>query len=134
MAEPIRVLFRCTANAARSQMAEALLRDKAGRSVETFSAGTHPGQVHPLTIEVLAEVGVDITGARSKSMTEYLGQPFDEVITVCQSACEACPTFPGARRMRHWDVDDPAAVETEEGQRMAAFRTARNVIDARVAE
>ena len=97
MPEPIRVLFVCTHNSARSQIAHALLeRDGAGR-FEVYSAGTHPTGVHPSAVAVLADRGIDWRDARSTPVTEYLGQSFDVVVTVCDRAREACPVFPGAR-------------------------------------
>ena len=95
---PIRVIFVCTGNSARSQMAEALLRQDGGDRFEVVSAGVSPRGVHPMTIEALARVGIDITGARSKPVGEFLGQRFDYVITVCDKARATCPVFPGAAR------------------------------------
>ena len=92
---PIRVLFICTGNSARSQMAEAILGRLGGSDFDVQSAGTHPGGVNPLTVRALSEIGVDWSGARSKSVVEYLDEPFDYVITVCDQAREACPVFPG---------------------------------------
>ncbi len=126
-----RVLFVCTGNSARSQMAEALLaRDD---TFEVASAGTEPTDVHPLTLRVLDEIGIDWRSARSKPVAQFLGQQFDEVITVCDRAREACPYFPGASRRRHWNIDDPAAVQGDEEQRLAAFRAARDELAGRVA-
>ena len=127
---PIRVLFVCTHNAARSQMAEALLRREGGADFEVASAGTEVTRVHPSAIRVLADLGIDWTGARSKSVTEFLGQPFDYVITVCDRAREACPVFPGATTTLHWGLDDPSEVEGSEAERSAAFqRTAAEIRD-----
>ena len=92
---PIRVLFVCTGNSARSIMAEALLRQRGGAAFEVHSAGTEPKGVNPLTLRVLAEAGIDASCARSKSVDEFLGQPFDYVVTVCDQARQACPVFPG---------------------------------------
>ena len=119
---PIRVLFVCTGNSARSQMAEALLRQSGGPTFQVSSAGTEPKGVNPLTVRVLSEAGIDISGARSKSTSEFLGQPFDCVITVCDRARETCPYFPGARRTLHWSFDDPAEATGAEEQRLAVFR------------
>jgi len=119
---PIRVLFVCTGNSARSQMAEALLRRLGGSTFEVFSAGTEPKGVNPLTVRVLSEAGIDISRARSKSTGEFLGQPFDYVATVCDRARETCPYFPGARRRLHWSFDDPAEATGTEEQRLAVFR------------
>jgi arsenate reductase len=129
---PIRVIFICTGNSARSQMAEALLRRHGGGAFEMFSAGTEPKGVNPLTIRVLNEIGIDISGARSKSLTEFLGQPFDYVITVCDRARESCPVFPGATETRHWGYDDPAEATGTEEERLAVFRGVLAQIDARI--
>src|SRR5579883_657399 len=102
-----RVLFVCTHNSARSQMAEGWLRHLAGDRFEAHSAGTEATQVHPLAIRVMAEVGIDISGQHSKTIEEYLGQPFDWVITVCDQAAEACPLFPGGGERLHWSLLDP---------------------------
>lgn len=125
-----RVLVVCTGNAARSQMAEAFL---AREGVASASAGTHPAGVHPLTIRVLAEVGIDWTAARSKSVLEMLDEPWDLVLTVCDSAREACPVVPGARRTAHEGFPDPAAAVGSEEQRLAAFRSVRDAIAERMA-
>ena len=119
---PIRVLFVCTGNSARSQMAEALLRQFGGPTFQVFSAGTEPKGVNPLTVRVLSEAGIDISGARSKSTGEFLGRPFDYVVTVCDRARETCPYFPGARRTLHWSFDDPAEATGADEQRLAVFR------------
>jgi len=119
---PIRVLFVCTGNSARSQMADALLRRIGGPTFEVFSAGTEPKGVNPLTVRVLSEAGIDISGARSKSTGEFLGQAFDCVVTVCDRARETCPYFPGARRTLHWSFDDPAEAAGTDEQRLAVFR------------
>jgi arsenate reductase len=119
---PIRVLFVCTGNSARSQMADALLRRIGGPTFEVFSAGTEPKGVNPLTVRVLSEAGIDISDARSKSTGEFLGQAFDCVVTVCDRARETCPYFPGARRTLHWSFDDPAEAAGTDEQRLAVFR------------
>jgi arsenate reductase len=129
---PIRVLFVCTGNSARSQIAEALLRQQGGGAFETASAGTEPKGVNPLTVRVLAEVGIDISGARSKSVTEFLGDEFDYVITVCDQARESCPVFPGAHESIHWGFDDPAAAEGTEAERLKTFRRVMNEISVRL--
>src|SRR5579859_430288 len=98
-----RVLILCIGNSARSQMAEGLLRDMAGDSYDVFSAGSKPSVVNPLAIEAMREVGIDISGQRSKHLKEYLGQPFDFVITVCDEAAETCPLFPGKVERVHWN-------------------------------
>jgi arsenate reductase len=129
---PIRVLFVCTGNSARSQMAEAILRRQGGPNFEVSSAGTEPKGVNPLTVQILAEVGIDISDARSKSVTEFLGQEFDYVITVCDQARETCPVFPGARESIHWGFDDPAAALGSEGERLVVFRRVLNEIGLRL--
>jgi len=118
---PVRVIFVCTGNSARSQMAEALLRRDGGEAFEVVSAGVSPRGVHPMTITALAKVGIDITGARSKSVGEFLGQRFDYVITVCDRAGETCPVFPGDPERLHWSLPDPSAAEGDEAARLAAF-------------
>jgi arsenate reductase len=127
-----RVLVLCTGNSARSQMAEGLLRHEGGDRFEVFSAGTKPSHVRPEAIEVMAEIGIDISGHRSKSVDEFLGQDLDYVITVCNNAREICPVFPGAVRRLHWPFDDPAAVEGSDAVRQAAFRRIRDQIHGRI--
>jgi arsenate reductase (thioredoxin) len=127
---PTRILVLCTGNSCRSQMAEALLGRAGGNRVAVHSAGTRPSTVHPLTVQVLAEVGLDWSGARSKPMTEYLDQPFDVVVTVCDDALEACPVFPGGGRRVHQAFADPAVVAGSEAERLAAFRAVRDEIRA----
>jgi arsenate reductase (thioredoxin) len=118
---PIRVIFVCTGNSARSQMAEAILREQGGARFEVVSAGVDPRGVHPMTIAALAKVGIDISGARSKPVGEFLGQRFDYVITVCDRARASCPVFPGGSETLHWGLDDPVEVEGTERERQAAF-------------
>ena len=108
---PLRVLFLCTHNSARSQMAEAMLRQLAGEAVEVYSAGSEIREVHPLAIETMAERGIDIRSQRSKSVEEFAGQRFDYIITVCDRMREVCPVFPGEPEQVHWSIPDPAAVE-----------------------
>jgi len=129
-----RVLFLCTHNSARSQMAEGLLRHVAGDRFEVASAGTVETRVHPLAIRAMAELGVDITGQSSKTLGRYLGEPFDAVITVCDRAAETCPIFPGAKEKLHWSFEDPSAAEGGEEARLAAFRKVRDQIRARLPE
>lgn len=131
-AMPVSVLFVCTGNSARSQMAEALLGQLGGGRFEAASAGTHPKEVHPLTVRVLAEVGIDWSAAGSKSVEEFLGRPFDRVVTVCDQARESCPVFPGARATLHWSLEDPAAAPGSEEERLAVFRGVRDEIAERV--
>ena len=121
-ATPIRVLFVCTGNSARSIMAEALLRQHGGDAFEVHSAGTEPRGINPLTLRVLAEAGIDASWARSKSVDEYLGQTFDYVVTVCDQARQVCPVFPGVHESLHWGYEDPAAAEGTEEERLAVFR------------
>lgn len=124
---PTRVLFLCTGNSARSQMAEALLREKAGDRYEAHSAGLEPTAVHPMAVAAMAEIGVDIGGQRSKSLTEYLGnQHFGYLITVCDHAAANCPMFPGVATRLHWSLVDPAAAEGGDDERMAVFRRVRD--------
>jgi arsenate reductase len=133
MAErPIRVIFVCTGNSARSQMAEALLRREGRERFEVVSAGVDPRGVNPLTVRALAEVGIDISAARSKSVSEFLGQPFDYVITVCDRARESCPVFPGGAQTLHWGFDDPADATGDEAERMAVFRRVLAEIAGRI--
>ena len=127
-----RILFLCTHNAARSQMAEALLRQLAGDRFEVFSAGTEQTRVHPLAIEAMRELGVDISAQRSKTLDEFQGQQFDSVITVCDQANESCPIFPGATERLHWSFDDPSAATGTDDERLQVFRQTRNAIENRL--
>ena len=120
-----RVLILCTANSARSQMAEGILRWLAGDRYEAFSAGSKATSVNPFAIRVMDEIGVDIRAQRSKTFEQFLGQPFDAVITVCDSAAENCPFLPGKYTRIHWSFPDPAAVEGDEA-RLQAFRDVRD--------
>jgi len=131
MTQPNRVLFLCTHNSVRSQMAEGLLRVLGRGTYESFSAGTEQTRVRPEAITVMRELGIDISGQESKTLEHYLQQAFDEVITVCDSANESCPIFPGARR-RHWSIDDPSGVQGAEDERLAAFRRARDELRQRI--
>lgn len=128
MADPIRVLFLCTHNSARSQIAEALLRQIGGSDFAVFSAGTEVTRVHPLAIAVLAEQGIGGEGLYSKSLTEFLGQRFDVVITVCDQANESCPIFPGNPNRIHWSIPDPSAVQGTDEERLTAFRQVRQYL------
>jgi arsenate reductase len=121
----MKVLILCTGNSARSQMAEGLLRHDAGDRFEVFSAGTNPGYVRPEAIAVMAELGIDISGHRSKHVDEFARQTFDYVLTVCDNARENCPVFPAATRTIHHSFDDPAL-----GQDLALFRRVRDEIRA----
>jgi arsenate reductase len=122
------VLFLCTHNSARSQMAEGLLGYLAGDRFEPFSAGTEATHVRPEAIEAMRELGVDISGQVSETLDRYLGEPFDYVVTVCDDANEACPVFPGAKERLHWSLPDPSAVTGKE--RLEAFRGVRDRIQA----
>src|SRR5215212_11220804 len=126
------VLILCTGNSARSQMAEDLLRTLAGDHFEVFSAGSKPSIVNPLAIAVMNERGSDIHAQRSKHLNEYLEQPFDYVITVCDNAAETCPLFPGPARRIHWSFPDPAAVTGSEAERLASFRQVRDDIETQL--
>lgn len=121
-----RVLFLCTHNSARSQMAEGLLRAMAGDRFEVFSAGTEATRVHPLAIEAMREIGIDISRQRSKTLDELRGEPFDSVITVCDRANESCPIFPGGTERIHWSFDDPSAATGSDEERLRAFRKVRD--------
>ncbi len=126
------MLFLCTHNSARSQMAEGLLRHLAGDRFEVMSAGTEASHVRPLAIRAMDEVGVDISGQRSKRLDRYLGEAFDYVITVCDEANEACPFFPGAKTRLHWSFEDPSRAEGSEEERLATFRRVRGEIRERI--
>ncbi|HEY3522624.1 MAG TPA: arsenate reductase ArsC [Candidatus Limnocylindrales bacterium] len=128
----MRVLFVCVGNSARSQMAEALLERRGGERFDADSAGTNATAVNPLTVAVLAEIGVDWSRARSKPLTEFLGQPFDLVITLCDEARQACPVFPGAVRQIHWSLPDPAVADGSAEERLAAFRAVRDELDVSI--
>jgi arsenate reductase len=113
-------------------MAEALLSAMAGDRYDVFSAGTKPSVVNPLAIEAMLEMGIDISGQRSKHLDEYIKQPFDYVITVCDNAAETCPTFPGRAERIHWPFPDPALAQGTHNERLAAFRRTRDAITARL--
>ena len=132
MTERPRVLILCTGNSARSQMAEGLLRDMTGDRIEVASAGVAPTHVRPEAVEVMKEIGIYISNSRSKSINEFLTQPFDYVITVCDNANQHCPIFAGASRRIHWSIEDPAAVVGDDEIRLEAFRRARNELRERL--
>lgn len=132
MSDRKRVLILCTGNSARSQMAEGILRHIAGNDFEVASAGVAPSRVRPEALKVMGEVGIDISGHRSKSVDEFLGQEFDYVITVCDNANEQCPIFPRKTKRTHWSFEDPAAVQGDEPARLAVFRRVRDEIKARL--
>lgn len=129
---PIRVLFLCTHNSARSQMAEALLRHIGGGKFEVYSAGTEATRVHPLAVQAMANVDLDISGARSKHLDEYLSQDFDYVITVCDAANESCPIFPGDPKRIHWSFPDPSLVQGSDKERLRAFEKVAGEISLRL--
>ena len=131
-AQPQRVIFVCTHNSARSQMAEGMLRAWGGDRFEAFSAGTDASRVRPEAIAVMDEIGIDISGHTSKSIAPFLGQSFSWLITVCDQARESCPTIPGVLQQTHWSIDDPSAVEGDEETRLAAFREARDILRDRI--
>jgi arsenate reductase (thioredoxin) len=126
-----RVLILCTHNSSRSQMAEGLLRAAAGKGIEVESAGTEATRVHPLAVKAMAERGIDITGHTSKTLDRFLDQPWDDVITVCDSANETCPVFPKAGRRLHWSFEDPSKATGSDDAKLAVFRRIRDEIDAR---
>jgi arsenate reductase len=127
-----RVLFVCTHNSARSQMAEGLLRQMAGDRFEALSAGTEVAHVRPEAIQVMREIGIDISGQESKSVERFVGEPFSWVITVCDQAREACPYFTGADDTAHWGFDDPSEAQGSEQERLAVFRRVRDEIRDRL--
>jgi arsenate reductase len=127
-----RVLFLCTHNSARSQMAEGLLKHLAGDRFEAMSAGTEATRVRPLAIRAMEEIGIDISGQESKTLERYLEESFDYVITVCDDANEACPFFPGAANRLHWSFEDPSRARGSEEEQLAVFRSVRDRIMDRV--
>lgn len=127
-----KILILCTGNSARSQMAEGLMRHLGEGRLEVHSAGTKPSIVRPEAIAAMAELGIDISGHRSKSVDEFSGQEFDFVITVCGNANDACPVFPGKTQRLHWPFDDPAAIEGSDDVRLAEFRRVRDQLRARI--
>jgi arsenate reductase len=132
---PLRVLFLCTHNSSRSQMAEGLLRTRGGSTFAVFSAGTEPRTVHPLAIKVMQELGIDIRDQRAKGIETFATEPpMDLVVTVCHEAQEACPIFPNAHRQVHWGFPDPSRVTGTEQERLAAFRHIRDLIAAKIGQ
>ncbi len=127
-----RILVLCTGNSCRSQMAEGWIRHDLGGSMEVFSAGLSPSRVHPMAISVMAEAGIDLSGHRSKSLTEFHGQAFDLVVTVCDSAREACPLFPGTKKQIHESFSDPALYGATGEDALGHFREVRDEIRARL--
>jgi arsenate reductase (thioredoxin) len=128
-----RVLFLCSGNTARSQMAEAFLRAYAGDHFDVYSAGLQPTEINLLTMRVMQELGFDMAGHRSKGLTEFLGKVhFGYLITVCQRAQEMCPVFPGVAKRLFWPFEDPAQAQGTEEERLAVFRRVRDAIDDRI--
>ena len=127
-----RVLFICTHNSARSQMAEGLLRHLGKDRFEAYSAGTEATFVRPMAIQVMDELGIDISHQQSKTLDRYLDEPFDDVITVCDTAAEVCPVFPGASRRRHWSFEDPSRATGSESEQLEVYRRVRDEIRARI--
>lgn len=129
----LRVLFLCTGNSCRSQMAEGVLRRLAGDRFEVYSAGITPAaRVHPRAVAVMAERGIDLGGQYPKSVEEFAGQEFDYVITTCEGAREACPFFPGGGKRLHWPLPDPAAATGTEEEVRTAFRQVADEVEARL--
>lgn len=130
-----RILFLCTGNAARSQMAEGLMRAYHGDEFEVFSAGSRPaGWVHPLAVQALAQIGIDASGQYSKSAGEFIDQPFDCVVTVCDSAAQDCPVWPNAKRIEHWPIKDPSWGIDDPATRPDRFAATRDELARRIEE
>jgi arsenate reductase (thioredoxin) len=129
-----RVLFLCTHNSARSQMAEGFLRSMAGDRFEVASAGTEATRVHPLAIRAMMEIGVDVSRHTSKIVDQFVAQPWDYVITVCDAANEACPIFPQKSNRLHWSFDDPSQATGSDDQKLEVFRQIRDQIKRRIAD
>jgi arsenate reductase len=127
-----KVLFLCTANSCRSQMAEGFLRHHAADRFEVYSAGAKPGKLNPSAVEVMKELGIDISGHHSKDVAEFLGQAFQYVVRVCDKVKDLCPVFPGAMWYLDWSLEDPAAAEGSPTQRMNVFRRVRDQIEEKV--
>ena len=134
MSNKRKVLFLCTGNACRSQMAEGLLRHLAGDEFEVFSAGTHPSHVHPLSMRVMEEWGIDISHHTSDHVDQYLDKEMDIVITVCDSAKESCPTFPGDVEQIHWSIPDPFMGWSDDRRFLPVYRNARDLLRNRLRE
>lgn len=129
-----KVLFLCTHNSARSQMAEGMLRHMAGETFEAHSAGTEETEVRPFAIEAMAEIGVDISGQESKTLDGYIEDTFEYVVTVCDDASEACPFFPNAKNRLHWPLEDPSKAEGSEEEKLSVYRSVRDEIRGRIEE
>jgi arsenate reductase (thioredoxin) len=134
MSSKTKVLFLCTGNSARSQMAEAFLRHYASDHFEAFSAGLEPKGMNPLTVKVMSEIGLDISEQKSKSVTEYLGKQLIQIlVTVCDHAEKNCPTtWPGINQKLHWSFEDPAAAEGSEEEKLQKFREVRDQLDQKI--
>ena len=126
------VLFLCTHNSARSQIAEGLLRHLGGNTYYVSSAGTEKTFVRPQAIEVMAEIGIDISQQESKRLEQYLQEDFDQVITVCDEANEACPVFPNAKQRRHWSFPDPSKADGTQLEQLKVYRAVRDALQERI--
>jgi protein-tyrosine-phosphatase/DNA-binding transcriptional ArsR family regulator len=129
---PIRILFLCTHNSARSQMAEGLFRKIAGDQVDVFSAGSEPTSIHSLAIKIMSQIGIDLTKQRSKHLSEFIGQYFDYIVTVCDRVREVCPIFPGDPEQIHWSFPDPVAIEGSLQTKEKAFADTANQLTTRI--
>jgi arsenate reductase len=127
-----KVLFLCTGNSARSQMAEGYLRHVAGDGFEALSAGIEPKGLNPLAVEAMKEIGIDISRQASKDVREFLGQPIPYVVTVCDNAKARCPIFPRTYRSMHWSLEDPAEATGSQEEKLAVFRRVRDEISQRI--
>ena len=132
MEKKTRVLFLCTANSSRSQMAEGFLKAWAGDKYDAQSAGISPSILNPLAVETMQEIGIDISKQKSKSIELFLKQGFDYVITVCDQAKESCPNFPGQSKKIHWSFEDPASIIEDENEKMKVFRKVRDQIAEKI--
>ncbi|MBK7142311.1 MAG: arsenate reductase ArsC [bacterium] len=132
MSQSIRILVLCTGNSCRSQMAEALFRHFGAGKVEAFSAGLKPKAVHPKAIQVMQELGIDISHQKSNHLSEFLSEQFDYVITVCDNAASNCPVFPGEAERLHWPFDDPDKATGSEDEILSEFRRVRDEIATRI--
>ncbi|HEX6656198.1 MAG TPA: arsenate reductase ArsC [Candidatus Limnocylindria bacterium] len=130
--EPLRVLFVCTHNSARSQMAEGMLRAWGGEQFSAYSAGLDPSDIRPEAVKAMAEIGIDISQQQSKTIERFVEQPFNWVITVCDYSRQHCPVFSGADASAHWAVDDPSEITGSEEERLNAFRQARDDLRSRM--
>ncbi|HIB52869.1 MAG TPA: arsenate reductase ArsC [Candidatus Marinimicrobia bacterium] len=134
MIQKKKVLFICTGNSCRSQMAEGLLRDMAGDRFDVFSAGTHPSKVHPMSTAVMAEDGIDISEHTSDFIDDYLNKGIDIVITVCDSADSLCPSFPGDVERIHWSIDDPFQGWDIKNNKIDSYRETRDILKKNIKE